>query len=70
VKAMDAGGLETTLREFGLTAKIDRGELKCKYCRQPVSREMVYAVFRESGAIKVVCSDPTCIGKLLEKWES
>jgi len=66
--AVDDSGLEAVLGEYGLVRKMRRSELKCKYCGEPVARSRIYALFRESGAIKVVCSNPQCIQGLLERW--
>ena len=65
VPAVDAGGLERLLHQTRMHRKFDRGEMKCKFCRRPVSEATVYALIRESGAIKAVCSQPGCVAQLV-----
>ncbi|MHB9004191.1 MAG: hypothetical protein ACYC6C_09015 [Coriobacteriia bacterium] len=68
MNAVDEVGLDAALTEFGLAKRIARGELKCKYCGSPIERSRIYALFRESGQIKVVCASTECVDRLLERW--
>ena len=70
VLAVDDVGLVHLLDDAGLKAKFDRGDVLCKFCRTSVTQETVYAVIRDSGSVKVVCSQPQCVSQLLEWIES
>lgn len=56
--------LGALLSNLGLSDLIDDQKLKCKFCREIVTVEDIYALFPESGSIKVVCTNVSCIKKL------
>lgn len=65
IKAIHDIDLEKTLENFGLLRKINNNKIKCKFCGDVINIKNIYALFPESGSIKIICSNPTCIKELL-----
>lgn len=65
IKAIHDIDLEETLKNLGLLSKIERKQVKCKFCKKIVNLQDVYALYPESGDIKIVCSDTNCVKQLL-----
>jgi|GEM_PF-1668284 len=63
----DSSTIIEILKKYNLLSKIENGKLTCKYCKDPVCLENVYAIFRQSGSLKIVCSKQKCISNLLER---
>lgn len=66
IRAVDTAGLGRLLESGGIRQEFERGEMECRFCRKPVDESTVYALFRESGDIKAVCIEPTCIARFLQ----
>jgi len=66
LKVVHDNDLEGFLETIGELRDVKEGNRKCKYCRSVITMENLHSVFRQSGDIKYVCDDPTCIEKLLE----
>jgi len=62
--------LDRLLDQANMRKKFERGEVLCKFCREPVTRESVYAFARDSGTVKAVCFKPACVTQFLEWIES
>jgi hypothetical protein len=56
--------LDAFLDSIGILNKFKRGELKCKFCRTPISYENFHSIFPQSGDIKLVCDNVDCIKEL------
>ncbi len=56
--------LEKLLDGLGLLKKIEKGELKCKFCKQNITISNLYSIFPQSGDIKIVCNNMDCIKEL------
>lgn len=52
------------LENLQLSGKLNRGELKCKFCQTIISFDNLAAVFPESDTIKIVCNSPECVLEL------
>lgn len=52
------------LDDIGRRGKFERGEEKCKFCRQVVSLSNLSSLFQQSGDIKFVCDSPECLSGL------
>lgn len=66
VSAVDSRGLERLLEKTGMRRKFERGDISCKFCRQPVDESVFYAFVKDSGTVKAVCSKPQCVAQLVE----
>ena len=65
IKAIHDIDLEKTLDNLGLLKKINNNKIKCKFCDNIISIQNIYALFPESGDIKIICANPACIRQLL-----
>lgn len=66
VSAVDGEGLDRLLDKAQLKRKFERGDVKCKFCRAAVDDQTVYALMRESGTVKAICTRPDCIAQFVE----
>lgn len=58
--------LEHFLDSLGILKKFKNGDLKCKFCRIPVTFENLHSLFPQSGQVKVVCDNRDCMMQLSE----
>jgi len=65
IKAIHDVNLEKTLDNLGLLSKINNNKIKCKFCKSNLNLQNIYALYPESGDIKIICSNPDCIKQLL-----
>ncbi len=61
--------LEELLTNLNLFEKIKNGKIKCKFTKEIITLENLYAIFPEEGTIKVVSDSPKAI-KLLSEYIS
>ncbi len=61
LQAVHDDDLDGLLRDLGLLARFERGELTCKFSGDPVGRHNLHSFFPESGDVKFVCDKPECI---------
>lgn len=64
LQAVHDDHLQKLLDNLQLSTKIQRGEMKCKFCRTTISFENLSAIFPESDTIKIVCESPNCVLEL------
>lgn len=58
--------LDDLLRRFGLLNDFKKKKLKCKFCREIVTKENIYSIMKDSGHIKLVCEKGECVSKMME----
>ena len=61
VRVVHDNDLDTFLESLGILKQFKQRELKCKFCKKPVTFENLHSVFPQSGTIKTVCDDVDCI---------
>ncbi len=66
VDAVHDQDIETYLASLGILAKLQRGRMLCKFCRDPVTLDTLHSLFPQSGDIKVVCDKPHCVIQLTD----
>ena len=66
IEAVHDYDLEKTLKNLGLLSKIHNNTIKCKFCKSKLSMHNIYAMFPESGSIKIICSKTSCVKQLLD----
>jgi hypothetical protein len=66
ISAVHDDDLVEFLENLGVRSVVDRGEAKCKFCREPINFDNLGAVFPESGDVKFVCDKPACLASLAE----
>ena len=64
IKAVYDDDLAGMLESLGVLEKIEKGELICIYCNEPVSIDNIGAIFSERGKVKFVCSKSNCLTKI------
>ena len=52
------------LKNIDIYNDIQKGECKCKFCRQVVGIDNIYTIFPEEGKIKIVCDSTDCMVEL------
>ncbi len=66
ISAVHDDDLVGFLDSLGVLSDLERGEVKCKFCREVINLNNLVAVFPESGDIKFVCDKPACLARLAE----
>jgi hypothetical protein len=66
IEAVHDYDLEKTLKSLGLLSKIYNNKIKCKFCKRKINMQNIFAIFPESGSIKIVCLNISCVKKLLD----
>lgn len=64
IKAVYEDDFQSFLKSIGVYDKVVSGSEKCKYCSQQITIDNIASVFPESGTIKFVCDEPSCICKM------
>lgn len=44
--------------------RVIAGKVKCKFCGEKITLDIISAIFPESGDVKYICSSPECITKM------
>jgi hypothetical protein len=55
------------LDRLELKNKFLSGQLTCAFCGDVISWDNLHSVFPDSGTIKLCCSKPECINRLISK---
>jgi hypothetical protein len=69
IRAVHDDDLDPVLDRLGLGSQLRAGDLKCKVCGKIVTRETLQALFPDSGTIKVLCSNPSCMKGFIRERE-
>lgn len=70
INAVHENDLEGFLDKVGLLQDFQGGKLKCKFCKEPVDKENIYSIIKDSDSYKVVCSKASCVSALMEYLEA
>lgn len=70
VRAIYDDDLDSILDRLGLAGHLRGGQLKCKVCKEVVTRDTLQALFPDSGAIRVLCNKPSCMKQLMREREA
>lgn len=65
INAVYAKDLDNLFNKLGIKQKFIRGELGCKFCNEIITYNNLHSLFKESGAVKLVCDKPDCVGQLM-----
>lgn len=55
---------EQFLRNINKYDDVVDGKCKCKFCGKTVTLENIACIFPESGAVKFVCDEMSCLAKM------
>ena len=69
LKAVHDDDLAGFLQGIGLYARFARGKLNCGFCRDVITYDNLYAVYPDSGNVKLSCDKPHCVNDLLRRIE-
>jgi len=58
--------LDEFLESVGELGRVNRGEAKCAFCRDVITRDNLNAIFPDSGMVKYSCTRPVCVMRLFE----
>lgn len=58
--------LQAFLEGLGLWGRLQRGDLRCKFCKEAITVENLHSLFPQSGQVQLVCDRPDCIQQLTQ----
>jgi hypothetical protein len=70
IHAVHDDDLDAVLDRLGLGGQLRGGDLRCTICGETVTRGTLQALIPDSGAIKVLCSKPSCLKRLIRDREA
>ncbi len=70
LRAVHDDDLGDLLENLGLRSKCIHGKLKCAFCKDIITYDNLHSLFPDSGDIKLVCSKPECVNRLLLRLET
>ena len=65
LSAVHDDDLPTYLESLGLFSDLKAGRIVCKFCADVITLVNLHALFPDSGNIRLTCSKPECIKKLM-----
>jgi len=65
LKAVHERDLQNLLEKVGLKEDFETNLVQCNFCGKIVNHKNLYSLFKESGAIKMVCDNPNCVATFL-----
>lgn len=66
INTVHENDLRSVLLKLGLKEKIEKKEIKCKFCKTEISLENIYSFLPESGSVNIICDNPNCITELMK----
>jgi hypothetical protein len=70
INAVHESDLEGFLASVGLLQEFQDGKLKCKFCKDPIDKQNIYSIIKDSDTYKAVCSKAQCVSALMEFLEA
>lgn len=61
LKVIHDDKIKLLLENLGLSLLIEKGEIKCKFCKSVITYDNINSIFPESDTIKITCNTPVCI---------
>ena len=68
--AVHEDGLASLIDEFGLSDKLEGGELLCYSCDSTLSKENLECITSSKGEVKLFCHKPGCYHSALESMQN
>jgi len=69
MKAVHLRDLSNLLTKIEKKDDFDNGKIKCKFCKNTVTKENIYSLLNESGAIHFICDKAECISEFMTHLE-
>ena len=70
VQAVHERDLENLLNKLSLKDSFNAGVIKCKFCKNIITKENLYSLLSESGAVNFICDKPQCISNFMVHIEN
>lgn len=70
MKAVHERDLDNLLVKLSLKDHFYAGKIKCKYCKDIVTKDNIYSLIHESGAVNFVCGKSECVSEFMLHMES
>ena len=61
IRAVHERDLNNVFEKLGIKIQFEKGEFKCKFCKQKITHLNLYSIFPESGNINFVCDVSACV---------
>lgn len=58
--------LDNLLRKMGIKEDFDAGKIKCKFCKETISKENLHSILPQASAFNLICDKPECVIALAE----
>jgi hypothetical protein len=66
LQAVHDDDLMTYMNSLGIRKDFENGSLTCRICGDVINMDNLHAFLPDSGQIRVFCSKPDCIKKLMQ----
>ena len=70
MKAVHERDFDNLLNKLSLAENFHSGKIKCKFCRETITKDNIYSLIHESGAVNFVCDKPECISEFMLHMKS
>ena len=70
IKAVHERDLDNLLTKISKKDDFYSGYLKCKFCKEIITKQNLYSLFTESGSINFICDKPKCIADFMNHVEN
>lgn len=67
LRAVHDDDLQVVLQGLGIYGDFMGGRLRCANCGDVISSDNLYALYPDSGQVKVSCDRPDCIAEVLAR---
>lgn len=66
IKAVHERDLDILLEKIAKKDDFHAGNIKCKFCKEVITKENLYSLFSESGSVNFICDKPLCIAEFMD----
>lgn len=70
MKTVHERDLDNLLNKLSLTENFNSGKIKCKFCKDTITKDNIYSLVHESGAVNFVCDKSSCISEFMLHMEN
>lgn len=67
LKAVYSDELSAFLEQLGLLNEFNSGKLHCRYCKNNITKDSLYAFVPVGDSVEFCCNQPQCIISLAEE---
>jgi len=70
IQAVHERDLDNLLNKLSLKDSFNAGKIKCKFCKNIITKENLYSLISESSMVNFVCDTPQCIADFMAHIEN